>query len=141
MDIKEINDISEAFKDSFEEFFGQDVYYIPYKQESSKDTLYNEVKSKEYDETNKVKVSGIITENESLDKNVQTGKRIEKFFMITIVTKDLVDNGITHIDTNDLIEFTDAYGKTFRCSIIDDFTRVQFNNYRIFTKVKVKYYE
>lgn len=137
---EEITEISQAFQEAWEEFFGAPMYYIPFdSSNSSPHPIYNESKGKKYDEANAVMFHGTLKERESQDVTAPTGKRIEKHFEITVVTQELIDKGVTHIDTNSIIRFTDRFGKIYNLEIYDDFQKVQLVDNKIFTKLKVRY--
>ena len=138
---EEINEISQAFLEAWEEFFGAPMYYIPFDETSSKHSIYNESKGKKYKEDEAVMFHGTIKERENQDVTKPTGKRVQKVFELTAVTKELIDGGIEHIDTNSIIRYTDQFGKVFTLSIYDDLQKVQLTNNKIFTKMKVVYHE
>lgn len=140
---EELNDISQAFLDAWEEFFGAPMYYIPFSEStmSNPHSIYGESKTKQYKEAEAIMFYGTILERESDDITSPIGKSLEKFFEITCVTQELIDKGITHIDTNALIRYQDRFGKEYNLQIYDDFQKVQLVDNKIFTKLKVKYYE
>lgn len=136
----EINEISQAFMDAWRDYFGDELYYVPFDYSTSADSIYSETKAKKYLFDEKKLFHGTIKEREDLDKGTATGKRVEKHYEITFVTKELADKGITSIDTNALILYTDRFGNEFKLHIYDDFQRVQLVDHKIFTKLKVKAY-
>lgn len=134
----EIDQISEAFLDAWVEFFGQKMHYIRYIGTSSPyDELYNESKRKVYDEVNKIEFHGSIKYNPTqkeielagLDKNVSA--------IVTLVTKELVDKGVTKLKFEDIIEVEDRFGEKERYNITSVAKKVQFSNNFIFTKIGV----
>ena len=134
----EIDEISEAFLEAWEDYFGTTMYYVPFKEGEDLDSTYLESKSKVYDMENKVEFHGTIREIQSEDKSLATGKQIQKLFEITVVTKELIDGGVSHIDTNALILYTDRFNKDYHLSIYDDFQKVQLVDNKIFTKLLVR---
>lgn len=134
----EIDEISTAFMEAWQDSFGAQMYYIPFDNSTTKN-VYQESKGKKYLWDDAKLFHGTIKEVSSQDTAYPTGKKIEKFFEITFITKELADLGITHIDTNSLIKHTDHYGKEFILHIYDDFQKVQLVDNKIFTKLKVRY--
>lgn len=138
---EEINEISQAFLDAWKEFFGAPMLYIPFDSSTSNPhPIYNESRNKKYDEANAVEFYGTLKEREMQDVTAPTGKKIEKHYEITLVTQELIDKGVNYIDTNDIIRFTDRFGKVYDLEIYDDFQKVQLVDNKIFTKLKVKHY-
>ncbi|MBO8161150.1 MAG: hypothetical protein H0Z24_05890 [Thermosipho sp. (in: Bacteria)] len=138
MQQNEIDKISEAFSDAWKEFFGQEMYYIKFKDTNTpSDTLYYENDVKEYDRVNKIKFYGSIKFNPTKKEIELAGLKEEVTAIITVVTKQLVDAGIQEVSFNDLIEITDRFGNTSEYSIIDKNLKVQFSNNFIFTKIGV----
>lgn len=137
MRIEEIKEISDAFLDAWEEFFGAKMFYVPFDYATEPHPIYKDSKRKSYLFENKKPFHGTLKEVESMDETRQTGKREKKQFILTFIQDELAEQGITHVDTNALIEFTDPYGKTFYFSIIDEYQKVQLTQYKLFTKLKV----
>ena len=135
----EIDEISGAFLDAWEEFFGTKMLYIPFDANSESHSIYNESMDRKYLHEEVVEFHGIIKEREDLDVTSPTGKGINKLFEITVVTQELVDGGVTHIDTNSIIKYTDRFGKEYTLSIYDEYQKVQFVDNKIFTKLRVRY--
>lgn len=138
MNQTEIDEISEAFLEAWQDYFGTLMYYVPFKGGEDLDDTYLESKGKVYDMANKIPVHGTIREIQSEDKSLATGKQIQKFFEITLVTKELVDGGLQSIDTNALIIYTDRFNKVYNLTIYDDFQKVQLVDNKIFTKLLVR---
>lgn len=137
----ELNEISQAFLDAWTEFFGAHMLYIPFdKTASNPNSIYNESKSKKYDEANAVEFYGTLKESEMQDTTTPTGKKVEKHYEIAIVTQELIDKGLKYINTNDIVRYTDRFGKVYDLEIYDDFQKVQLVDNKIFTKLKVKHY-
>lgn len=135
---QEIDEISVAFLEAWEEYFGDLMYYVPFKQGDDLDNIYLESKAKVYDYDNKVPFHGTIREIQSQDKSLATGKLIEKRYEITLVTKELLDGGVPYIDTNALITYTDRFNKEYQLYIYDDFQKVQLVDNKLFTKLLVR---
>lgn len=135
----EILEISSAFLDAWTDFFGTSMEYIPLSTETNFNSIYGESKTKTYDEKKAVTFYGTISEQESLEKTSPYGKNVERFFNITFVTQELVDKGVTLVDSNSIIRYTDRFGKVFNLEIFDDYQKVQFSDNKIFTKLKVRY--
>lgn len=139
---EELDEISNAFQDAWTEYFGDEMYYVPFcEKETKKDDLYLEQKTKVYDYENKKMFHGTLRETPAIDELRQTGKKIRKEFEISFVTKELVDQGIKYVNTNDIILYIDRFGTEFRYKIYDEFQKVQFSDNKIFTKLKVIPYE
>lgn len=135
---EEIKEISQAFQQAWEDFFGAPMYYIPYDTNDDYDELYDENRSKDYKEAEAVLVHGTIKEKEDLDTTTPVGKLKVKHYTITLVTQELIDGGVTNIDTNSIIRHTDIHGVTTDYEIYDDYQKVQLGNNKIFTKLKVR---
>lgn len=135
----EIDEISSAFLDAWKDYFGDLMYYVPLdKDNTSVNSIYRESKGKKYKFEDKIAFYGTIREQQRMDTAKATGKREEKFFEITCITKELIDKGITHIDTDSLIQYVDRFGKEYLLSIYDDFQKVQLVDNKIFTKLLVR---
>jgi hypothetical protein len=138
----EIDEISEAFKEAWEDYFGDVLYYVPFDYASTQfSEIYGESKKKKYLFLEKKPFHGTIKERELLDVNRPTGRSREKEYELTFVTKELIDQGITEVDTNSIIIYTDRFEKEYRLIIFDDYQKVQLVDNKVFTKLKVKYYE
>jgi FKBP-type peptidyl-prolyl cis-trans isomerase (trigger factor) len=136
----EIDEISSAFHDAWEEFFGMTMHLVtmkPIDQQDSYDDLYNEDRRKDYEEGNKLsfygtfKVSPIVEEGDlgGLKENVEAE--------VTFVTKELFDKGIKEISNKDIIEVTNRSGVTKRYNIVQHYGKVQLGDNHIFTKLMV----
>jgi hypothetical protein len=136
----EIDEISGAFQEAWTEFFGAEMYYVSFDASTVANPIYRESKTKKYLWDSKKLFHGTLKEQQSQDVAQPTGKQVVKFYEITFVAKELLDQGILHIDTNDIIQYTDRFGKEYRLEIYDDFQKVQLVDNKIFTKLKVKYY-
>ena len=122
----EIDEISTAFMEAWKDYFGCIMYYVQFDlANTSMNTIYKESKQKSYLWDTKIPFHGTIKETQKLDVAQPTGKRVEKIFEITFVTKELIDLGIKHIDTSDIIQYIDRFGKEYRLSIFDDFQKTK----------------
>lgn len=137
----ELDEISDAFLEAWEEYFGDEIKVIPF---STKNTKYDEVygvsKSKQYDRTKAITLRATIRQAEHEDVSTALGKRIEEHYTITFVTKELIDKGVTDLSSDSLIEYTDRFGVTKQFKIYGKQQKVQFLDNKIFTKLKVVYY-
>lgn len=139
MSQSEIDEISTAFLDAWTDYFGDVVYYIPFDYASSNaDSVYSESKSKKYLNYEKKLIHASLKEREDLDVINPTGKYVVKHYEMTFVTKELADLGVTEIDTNAIISYTDRFGKEHKYMIYDDFQKVQLVDNKLFTKLKVR---
>lgn len=135
---EEIDEISEAFGSAWKEYFGDEMYYVLLDLDKTViDTLYREQKNKVYDYEHKKLFHGTLKESPAMDEMRQTGKRVNKTFEISFVTKELVDLGVEEIDTNAIIQYIDRFNKTHTYRIYDEFQKVQFSDNKIFTKLLV----
>ena len=138
----EIDQISDAFHDAWEEFFGQKMSYIKYLGTSSSySKLYNESKHKVYDTENKIDFYGSIKYSPTKKEIELAGSDENINAIVTLVTKELIDKGINNIEFEDLIEIEDRFGEVKTYSINSISKKVQFSNNFIFTKVGVNEYE
>lgn len=140
MNQAEIDEISVSFLEAWEEYFGTPMYLIPYNYTGSSN-IYGDKKSKDYDLDNAVMFHGTLKELESSDTVKPDGKYDEEYYDITLVTKELNDQGVYKIDTNSLIKYVDRFRNEYYFKIYDTFQKVQFSNNKIFTKIRVKKYE
>lgn len=138
MQQSEVDEISIAFKEAWTDYFGDEMYYVTFDLDKTiKDDLYEEQKAKMYDYDNKKLFHGTLKESPSMDKLKQSGKKVYKVFTITFVTKELVDQGVIAINTNDIILYIDRFGKEHKYKIYDDYQKVQFSDNKIFTMLNV----
>lgn len=138
----EIDEISQAFIEAWEDYFGDIVYYVPFDYSGTKadGSIYSETKTKKYLYDKKVLLHATVKERENLDVNTAIGKRVEKHYEITFVTKELIDAGINQVDTNSILVYTDRFQSEHKFMIYDDFQKVQLVDNKVFTKLKVKAY-
>lgn len=137
----EIDEISDSFHEAWVEYFGTPMYLIPYSYSKSNNSIYGDKKKKEYDLDNATMFHGTLKQLESADTIKPDGRLIEEFYDITLVTKELVDQGVNSIDTNSLIKFIDRFRNEHYFKIYDTYQKVQFSNNKIFTKIRVKLHE
>lgn len=136
----EIDSISKEFLDAWTNYFGQEMYYIKCISQQA-NNIYKEVKSKQYDEENKILFHGTLKEKPVTEKEVQSGKRVLKMYEIVIVTKELEDAGINDIDLDDIIEVPLKNGNVLRLEITSKKQKFQLLNNKIFTIVEGRCYE
>jgi hypothetical protein len=134
----EIDEISEAFMDAWEEYFGQIMYYVPFNDNpSDKHSIYGESKKKTYDFTKKVMFHGTFKQEPIEEKGELGGGEEREVAEITLVTKELYDKGVKEFRLKDIIEITDRDGVTKNYNIYQNYGKVQLGNNRVFTKLKV----
>ena len=139
MEEREIIEIESDFLEAWEDYFGQDMYYVKLKETSSS-SIYKESKLKVYDEENKVLFHGTFKENPTEEELGMGGARVIPTGMITFVTKELVDQQVTSFSTNDVIDIVFLDGTTQRFNIIAKQGKVQFGMHKVFTKFGVREY-
>lgn len=138
MQQKEIDEISDAFKEAWTDYFGDEISIVALKTSKSEiDDLYGESKKKEYDYENKITVHGTLKESPGMDEMKQAGKKINKTFDVTFVTKEAIDQGLLYINTSSILVYVDRFGKEFRYKIYDEYQKVQFSSNKIFTTIRV----
>lgn len=140
MNQSEINEISVSFLEAWEEYFGAEMYLIPYTYKDSSN-VYGDKKTKTYDLSKAILFHGTLKELESQDVVKPDGRFENKFFDVTLVTKELNDNGVYVIDTNSIIKYIDNQRNEFYFKIYDTYQKVQFNKSKIFTKIRVTLHE
>ena len=142
MSQQEIDEISEAFLEAWADYFGDELYYVPFDYTNTRPDggIYSETKYKKYLYDSKVLLHATVKEREDLDVDTPIGKSIEKHYEITFVTKELTDTGVHEIDTNAILVYTDRFEKEHKFHIYDDFQKVQLVDNKVFTKLKVKSY-
>ena len=142
MQQNEIDEISEAFSDAWEEYFGDRMKYVRFNREETVfHKTYNESKTRKYDYANAIEFNGSLKEIENEDVTQPYGDNEYKLFTITLVTKELLDKGVIYVNHDDIITYTQIFGDTKlerRFSIYDSVEKVQFNASKIFTKIMVK---
>lgn len=136
----ELDEISDAFLEAWNEL-GDILYYVTFEVSAPVNNIYREQKHKNYDFANKKSFHGTIKESPSLDESMQSGMRIKKAYEVTLVTKELIEQGITHVNSRDIICYTDRFNVEYKYRIVDEYHKVQLANNRIFTIVRVVPYE
>lgn len=142
MQQSEIDEISEAFSDAWDEYFGDKMLYLPFDRENTSfNKIYNETKCLKYDESRAVEFNGSLREVEKEDVTQPYGDNEYDLFIITLVTKELLDKGIFEVNHDDIIKYTQRFGtqlvtRTF--SIYGSVQKVQFKSTKVFTKIMVK---
>lgn len=142
MQQSEIDEISEAFQDAWEEYFGDLMYYVRFNKKGTEfNDIYNESKKLKYDMDNKIPFHGTLKELEQDDVIQPYGDNEVKLFSITFVMKELIDQKQYILDHNDIIVYEQRLGNMLverRFNIYDSLEKVQFNSTKIFGKLKVK---
>lgn len=137
----ELDEISDAFQEAWEDYFGETIRVIPFdKKKTNYDEIYGVSKKKVYDRTKAITLTATIRQQEHEDVSTALGKRVEEFYTITFVTKELIDKGLTEIDSDSIIEYEDRFGVVKQLKIYGTQKKVQFLDNRIFTKLKVVYH-
>ncbi len=139
MEEREIIEIESDFQEAWLEYFGQEMYYIRF-IETSSSSIYKESKRKVYDEDNKVLFHGTFKENPTEEELAMGGLREIPTGLITFVTKELYEQGVTKFSTNDIIEVPQRNGEINRYNIISLQGKVQFGNHKVFYKFGVREY-
>lgn len=135
----EIDEISEAFMDAWEEYFGQVMYYVPLLDVPTKHPIYGESKTKDlnYDFANKVMFHGTFKESPIEEKGGVGGKDEKQKAEITFVTQELYSKGIKAIDPRAVIEITHRDGTVLLYNIVKRNGKVQLGDNHVFTKLDV----
>lgn len=134
----ELNEISEAFQDAWDEFFGQEMFYVPFQLEGTEvHRIYKESRRKTYDHANKIRFMGTFKELSNKEAGELFGADTKAESEITFVTKELFDQGIKKVDDAALIEITHHDGTTVLYNIVEVTRKVQLGDNRIFTKLGV----
>lgn len=139
----EIDEISEAFMDAWEEYFGQMLYYVSFDEISTKNNahpLYRDVKKKGkiYLWDDMKPFHGTLKSEEVEEKGDMFGKDEDVVYNITLITKELRDQGILTIDKEALIYLVDRDGINHVFNITALNQKVQFGDNKVFTKLKVQ---
>lgn len=134
----EIDEISTAFSEAWDEYFGQPMYYVPFLPEESKiHPLYRETNRKVYDFANKKPFTGTFKEEKYEERGEIHGRDNFEKAEITFVTKELHDLGVTAIDQSAIIEIFNRNGVRKLYNIIANYGKVQLGNNKVFTKLNV----
>lgn len=137
---RERDEISDSFAEAWRESFGQEMFYVPFDEKGTEETvhkLYKESKHKSYLFDKKVPFHGTYKQEPIEEVGELGGKRMRSYAEITFVTKELRDQGIDEVDERAIIQFFDENGKEHRVDIISLHGKVQFITDRIFTKLRV----
>lgn len=135
---EELDEISQAFLDAWKEFFGQEMFYVPFlKGETVIHRIYNESKGKKYDLDNKLNFSGTFKESTKEELGELFGQDTKAEAEVTFVTAELYDKGVKEIPLSARIQITHRSGITRIYDIVNVVTKVQLGNNRIFTKLGV----
>ena len=133
MNVQEILEISKEFENAWKEFFGGQMFFIPFiKAESTIEDPYDEAKILVYDFANKIAFYGQLKDNESLDVESAIGGDTKTDLTVTFVTQSLPT-----FNQLGIVQFVDEFNVEHFYKITDITRRVMFNNYRIFTKAKL----
>lgn len=134
----EIDEISTAFMDAWEEYFGMIMYYVPFDAKASKPhPIYGENKKKAYDWDKKILFHGTL-KYEPIEEAGEIGGRVEKqVSTITLVSKELYDKGVLVIDSRCLISVPERDGTLTTYNITERYGKVQLGNNHVFTKLEV----
>ena len=107
MQINEIEEISKAFSEAWEDYFGDKLKYVRFNTENTKfHNIYNESKSLQYDYDNAVTFYGSLKEIEKEDVIEPYGDDEYRIFTITLVTQELLDGGVFEVNHDDIITYT-----------------------------------
>lgn len=139
----EIDEISEAFSDAWEEYFGQQLFYVPFDEKNTENNvhpLYRDApkKGKIYLWDDMKPFYGTLKSEEVKEKGDMYGKDNEVQFNITFITKELRDQNILNVDDRALIYYIDRDGVDHVLNIIATNQKVQFGDNKVFTKLSVK---
>lgn len=134
----EIDEISDAFSEAWNEFFGQEMYYVPFDRENSPvHDLYNESSHKVYKWEDKVKFNGTFREEKYEEREEISGRDNFEKAEITFVTKELYDAGVIQLEQSSIIEIFHRNGVRKLYNIISNYGKVQLGNNKVFTKLDV----
>lgn len=131
----DIDEISDAFSDAWEETFGAEVFYLRYNPSTQQHPLYGEVIGKEYEEIGPI--YAIFKQNPTIEELKNSGISEHAQGILVFVTKDLREQGVTKVSTLDRVKIVDRDGVTSFYTINGYNLRVQFYNNYIFTHVGV----
>lgn len=136
MQEREIIEIENDFLDAWEEYFGQEMYYVKLLVKTPTNSVYRESKVKTYDEANKLLFHGTFKENPTEEELFVAGGKVTPTGLIIFISKELIDQGVV-FSTNDVIDFTDINGTEHRYNIVSIQGKVQFGQHKVFTKLGV----
>lgn len=134
----ELDEISEAFQEAWNDSFGQEMFYVPFdKGKTISHPIYGDSEEKVYDFDNKKRFMGTFKELNNEEAGELFGKDTNVEAEITLITKELFDQGVLEIDTSALVEITHRSGRTQLYNITKSIGKVQLGNNRIFTRLGV----
>lgn len=134
----ELDEISLAFLDAWKEFFGQEMFFIPFLiNETIVHRVYKESKGKKYDVDNKLSFTGTFKESTKEELGELFGQDTKAEAEVTFVTSELFDKGIKEVELSSRIEIAHRSGKIKLYDIVNVVTKVQLGTNRIFTKLGV----
>lgn len=134
----ELDEISEAFQEAWNDSFGQEMFYVPFvKDKTTSHPIYGDSEEKFYDFENKKRFMGTFKELNNEEAGELFGKDTNVEAEITLITKELFDQGVLEIDQSALVEITHRGGRTQLYNITKSIGKVQLGNNRIFTRLGV----
>lgn len=134
----EIDEISVAFSEAWRDYFGQDMYYVPIKEDAIEiHPLYRETRKKVYDWESKKKFNGTFKQEKYEERGEINGRDNYEEAEITLVTKELYDLGVKIIDQSAIIEIFHRDGTRKLYNIVANYGKVQLGNNKVFTKIEV----
>lgn len=134
----EVNEISDAFQDAWDEFFGQEMFYVPLDLEKTiVHPIYKETTEKVYDFAGKKRFVGTYKELSNKEAGELFGDATRAKAEITYVSRELILAGVDDVDDSALIEITHQSGRVGLYNITEITRKVQFGDNRIFTKLGV----
>lgn len=137
MDQREIDEISQAFQQAWDEIFGMYTYVLKHEPTTTEHPLYDERIGKPYSDPIGP-IPATFRVNPTQEEIEQAGLSADVSGILTYVTKDLRDNGILSLNLTDRIRIEDRDGNVTVYEVTELSPRVQFGNNYIFTKVGVK---
>lgn len=134
---EEIDEISGAFSEAWEEFFGMWINYVPM-GEVEKHPVYQEtLGDKKYLWEEMKGFFGTFKEDLFEESTYVQGRDSEIQASITFVTKELYDAGVTEINSSDIILIKFRNGAVRAFNIYAHKGKVQLGNNKVFTELKV----
>lgn len=135
---EEIDEISDAFSEAWEEYFGQVMRYVPLSETTEVHPIYGEaIGSIKYDWENYYEFNGTFKEKEHAESGDMYGRNGEINAEITFVTKEFVDEGLYDISQTAIIFVKHRSGVSKVYNIISNYGKVQLGNNKVFTKLGV----
>lgn len=148
MEQAQIDQISNAFSNAYQEFFGMPIQYIPFDRSTVSQNKYEQMYAEadltdlNYNGTEAVTFNGSISYNPEKKELDLLGFDPDKVSaLITVVTKELVDGGIIsaerEISYRDKIRINDRFNNETDYIITEIGKSVQFSDNFVFTKIGV----